>query len=111
LVVPDGIRDDFVPHCVHLQRNSNEPRTLGLHRTYEPLDSCYTSTLPHGTEPRTNASSVTPTLERIAPELAAFVGDDIPGSITHVTDRLVYTALNIAGRGVVVEKGEANHGA
>ena len=87
VVVPDGIRNDLVPHGVQLQRNSNGPRTLGLHRTYETLDGCNTSLLADGTEPRTDTSTVTPPPKGVAPELAAFVGNDISGSITHVTDR------------------------
>jgi hypothetical protein len=50
-------------------------------------------------------------LEGVAPELAAFVGDDVPGSITHVTDRSLQNPLNVTACRMVAEEGEADHGA
>jgi hypothetical protein len=54
---------------------------------------------------------VTPTLEGVAPELSALVGNDVLGRATGVTDRSTQKSLNVVGRGVIAEEGETDHGA
>jgi len=54
--------------------------------------------------------AVAPLPEGVAPELPAFVGDDVLGRAIGVTDRSIQKALNVIWRRMVTEDCETNHG-
>jgi hypothetical protein len=110
LVVPRRVETQLTPHRLKLQRNPNVPRTLGFHRTYEPLDDGDTSLLAHSTEPRTDGPAATPLFEGIAPKLPPLIGDDILGWAGSAPDRSVEKSLYVARCRTIMENSESNYG-
>jgi len=77
-VVPGSVGFEFPAHGTVRVRDEGQPtRALLLHRTDEALDDADTRRLAEVAVTRPNPSSLAPALERLAPELAAAIGDDV----------------------------------
>ena len=79
LVVPVEMARQFSPHFIASQWNGDAARTLILECTDEAFDHSDAAILSDGTEAWPDSLALTPSFEAGAPELTAFVADDVLG--------------------------------
>ena len=79
---------------VHAKWYENNARTFVLETQNESFNDRDTSVPANGAEARCGPLAFTPVLERVAPELLAFVADNIFGRGTSVDDGAFEEGLN-----------------
>jgi len=77
LIVPVEMAGKLSPHVITAQRQNDSARALVLKGADETLDHGNAAVLAHGAKPWTNSFTLAPCLESAAPELRAFVADDV----------------------------------
>ena len=79
---------------IHAKRYLNSARTLVLETQNKSLNDRDTSVLANGAEAGCGPLAFTPVLERVTPELLAFVADDIFRCAASVDDSAFEEGLN-----------------
>ena len=83
--------------------HQNHIHALALQASDEPLDNSDASLLPHGAKARPNALLSAPVLETLAPELFAFVADQVFWFGAFFFDCTVQERLHCSGGGGLFE--------
>ena len=110
-VVPDDILKRLVLESAMVERHDVSPEAFILHRSDKALDDGDAAMLAYGAETRLDLATATPAFERFAPELHAFVADDVLGLGFVLADRLVEELADLAAVRLLVEDCDSHYAA
>ena len=101
LVVPVEMTDQFSPHVFSSQWNGDSACALVFERADETFDNSDAAVFANGSKTRLDAFTLAPSLECVAPELRAFVADDVLG--LGLGPQAAEEGANLDGRGLLLE--------
>ena len=109
LSIPVGKQAKLLAEGLATKWHQDNACTFILERQDESLDNGYTAVLADGAKAWCDSSAITPSLERVAPELLALVADDVFGRGTGVIDDAFKKRLNRYRSGIASECRDAHH--
>ncbi len=109
VVVPGEIELQFPAEMGEPIRHGDEaPRALGLDGPDAAFDHCHAAVLADGPEPLTDPTTAAPALELPGDELAALVGEQMPGPIADAPEEALQKPPNCRGGGLATEDDETH---
>lgn len=107
-VIPHEIKTELIAHVRLPQRDDDLTRAFGFHGTDKTLDNGNGAIFADCAIARSDILSFAPLFESMAPELTAFVGDDVFRGLAGSVNGTAEEGTDLQGIGLVVEDGEAN---
>ena len=107
-VIPGEIECKLKTQVGLPQWDEDATRAFGFQGADHTLDDGNGTVFPNGPESGLDFPASAPALEGLAPELSAFVGDDVFGSLAGSMNGAAKEGTDLEGIGLVVEDGKAD---
>jgi len=109
LVEPEGIAAKLPAERLAAKWHDDDPRAFVFEAQNEPFHQGDAAVLTNGAEAGSDPLAITPVLERVAPELRAFVADNIFWRCACVDNGVFEEGLDTQRCGIVFEYRKAHH--
>ena len=99
LIVPEQKPADVIPEVLSPGRNHDLPSAAFFQRPDKTLHDCDAAVLSHRAEAGIDSTGSAPSLVVVAPELSAFVGDQVFGGLARLLDHTIQKGLHSTSGG------------